>query len=162
MTYENCKIWFYFGSKLIFENSNLETHYFTILVSKIECGTLPSNYQDNIPVFYCFRIGFFFFFELLFRHWREILMLFGNISHAKLRLVYFTAQMHWNWIVIQTRTNFREIFSIFTKGLPNFTSKLANWFWFLKKVQIKIVNTIICGQKNKCPHATGNKLSFFF
>ncbi len=31
-----------------------------------------------------------------------------------------------------------------------------------EKVQIKIVNAVICGKKIKCERATGNKLVFYF
>ena len=68
-------------------------------------------------VLFCF-LFFKFCFKLLFRYWSEILMLFANISNAKLMLVNFNAQILvpvWNCFSSYKKPNFREIslFSIF-------------------------------------------------
>ena len=63
-------------------------------------------------------------------------------------LVYFTVQMHWNWLLFKQENKFQG--NIFTKVLSSFTSKIGNLIFIFEKVQIKIVNAVICGKKNKC------------
>ena len=79
-------------------------------------------------------------------------MLFSNISNAKLMLVYFTAQMHWNWFSKQE--------SKFQENNFNFSQKFC--LILPQNRQFDFAKIQICGKKIKCVHATGNKLVFYF
>ncbi len=77
-------------------------------------------------------------------------------------LAYFTAQMHWNLLFFKQENKFQG-------NIFNFSQKFClilpqnNQFDFdFGKVKIKIVNAVICGEKNQCVCATGNKLVFYF
>ncbi len=98
--------------------------------------------------------------KLLLTHWSEILLSFANISNAKLMLVYFTAQMLWNWLLFKQEIKFHGNILNFSQKfclmLPQ-NSQFDFDFW---KSQNKNCGNL--WQTIKCALTTGHKLDFYF
>ena len=89
-------------------------------------------------------------------------MLFVNISNAKLMLVYFHCSNALELIVNQTRKQISGKYFNFSPKFCLILPQNKQFDFDFGKVKIKIVNAVICGEKNQCVCATGNKLVFYF